>query len=1159
MPAHRIFHYFGRILIACITVAGLFASEHHGVVKANGVPVPGATVTAVQGDKKVATTTDDQGAYTFTNLDDGVWTITVEMLGFAKQTKEIAVAPTAPSPEWDLQMMTPAEMKAAVAAATAPAGTSAASTATAAAKAPAANTPAGAEKPAAENKPATTSAQNRGSQGGRGGRNGNPSLRAALQQGGFQRADVNNTSDGMTAGDTSGDQSMNMGGGDLSQNSGDALTINGTVSSGLGMPQQGDWFGGRGMGMDGMGGPMGMGGPGMGGPGGDDGGGRGGPGGGGPGGGPGGFGGRGGGGGGPMGMGMRGGGGPGGFGGRGGRGGRGGPGRGNFASFGNARRNNRMRYNGNIGFTLDNSALDAQQYSLTGQQTPKPAYAKSRMTAMFGGPLKIPHLLSGEHTTFTINYQLARQRNGSTWTGTMPTAAERAGDFSGVTNSLGQAVSVIDPSTGNPFPNNVIPANRFSSQALGLLQYYPLPNFSSSTSQYNYQTALIGINNQDNVNARISETINSRNQISGGVGYQRANGTSPSIFGFTDTTSQNAVNSNVSYSYHFTQRLINRLGYNFSRNTQTSTGYFANRTNVSGNLGITGNDQAPNFWGPPSLSFQLGGFASLNDATTTLNRAQTSALSESLLWIHGKHTITFGGDFRRMQTNPLSQSNARGSFTFTGALTGFDFSDFLLGTPDTSAIAYGNADKYFRASWFDAFVNDNWQMSPKFTLSIGMRWEYQAPVTELYGRLVNLNTGQDWTTASPVCATTLNGCTPGSSVGLPNSLVHPDPHEFEPRLGFAFRPSAKGTMVIRGGFGMYYNTSVYQSIAQQMSQQYPLSYTVNDSSSFGPLSLANGFPIQTVNPISTFAIDPNFRIGYSEIWQLAVQQNLPSAIVATVTYNGTKGTHQVQEFIPWSLPPNSTIKSPYPSNYYYETSGGNSIFQGISGQLQRRFRSGLSGNAVYTFARALDDGSLGGRGQGGSLIAQNWLDLDAERARSAGIRAHTLNFNMQYSTGMGTRGGALLNGWKGTLVKDWTFTTGIVLASGAPLTPSVGALRLTGTAITGPVRPFYTGLPIYNPDGTLNPLAFISPLAGQYGNTGRNVLNGPMLFTINAQAGRIFRLGERRSVDLRFDSTNPLNHVTYTNINTVVGNLQYGLPSSVSPMRSFTANLRFRF
>ena len=115
MPSNRITTYFGRILAVWVGVAGLLASEHHGVVKAGGIPVPGATVTAVRGDKKLSTTTDDDGAYSFNDLEDGVWTINVEMLGFGKVSREVGVAPAAPSPSWDLKMLSAADLKKAMA------------------------------------------------------------------------------------------------------------------------------------------------------------------------------------------------------------------------------------------------------------------------------------------------------------------------------------------------------------------------------------------------------------------------------------------------------------------------------------------------------------------------------------------------------------------------------------------------------------------------------------------------------------------------------------------------------------------------------------------------------------------------------------------------------------------------------------------------------------------------------------------------------------------------------------------------------------------------------------------------------------------------------------------------------------------------------------
>src|ERR1051325_6319529 len=120
MAANPYLTYLGRLIVACLAVAGLFASEHHGIVKSGGLPVPGATVIATMGDKKVATTTDDNGAYGFPNLEDGVWTLNIEMLGFAKVTREVAVAPEAPSGQWDLKLLSADAMKAAIAAALAP-------------------------------------------------------------------------------------------------------------------------------------------------------------------------------------------------------------------------------------------------------------------------------------------------------------------------------------------------------------------------------------------------------------------------------------------------------------------------------------------------------------------------------------------------------------------------------------------------------------------------------------------------------------------------------------------------------------------------------------------------------------------------------------------------------------------------------------------------------------------------------------------------------------------------------------------------------------------------------------------------------------------------------------------------------------------------------
>ena len=1169
MALHRLTTNAGRALTTWLAVTGLMAAEHHGTIKSGGLPLPGVTVTVSQADKKQTTTTDENGRYTFPDLADGIWKLEVEMVGFEKLTNEVAVAYNAPSPEWTLKM-------AALSAITAPKSGAAPS-------APATSTPATAAAPAPASTPPTQQANagrgGRGGQNGQNGRgaqannqsdNGRPSL---LNGGRFQRVDVNQSADGGAANNEGAMSANEMA--DLSNAADNSFTINGSVSRGLDMPQQNDWFGGPGgRPMDGMGGfggdgmGLGMNGPGgVNGPGGDGAGGfgagrggRGGPGGpGGPGGGPGGrgaFAGAGG----PGGFGGRGGfggpgGGPGGRGGFGGRGaGRGGPmGRAGVASFGNARRDRRMQVNGNASFTLDNSAWDARSYSINGQETEKPAYAKARATMTLGGPLKIPKLLDGRRGTFNLTYSLGRTRNGSTLTQTMPTLLERSGDFSQSIGAQGP-VTIYDPTTGNPFHGNVIPTNRINPAALGLLKYYPLPN--SPGYKQNYQTAITNVQNSDNVNARLNQTINTKNRLNGGIAYMGSNSNTPNVFGFLDSGTGRNMNANVAWGHNFSPRLINNLRYTFSRSRSLTSPFFADRENVAAELGILGTSQESRNWGPPTLNFT--NYAGLTDGNSALTRNQTSSVGDSIIFIRGVHNITAGVDYRRQQLNRQSDPNARGQFAFTGLATanlvngaaasgtGFDFADFLLGSAATSALRYGNSSLYFRSQYYDVYVTDDWRLTQRLSLNFGFRWDYGTPINELYNRIVNLAIAPGFAAITPVL--------PGQN-GDPTSLVHPDKNNFSPRIGFAWRPLKKGSMVVRGGYGIYYNTSVYNQIANNMAQQPPFANTLSiATSAANPLTLQTGLLIPpTAGVTNTYAIDPYYRIGYAQIWRVAVQNNIGSSIVATLTYNGTKGTALDQTVLPNSAPPQGRANG-LPSGYIYESSNGNSIYHSGTFQLSRRFRGGWSASGSYTYSKAIDN----------SIQAQNYLDTAADRAVSATNRTHVANFTWQYGSGAGRGAGAgLVNGWKGKLIKDWTFMNTITVGSGLPLTPTVGGIRstTTGTGITGNVRANATGLSVTDaPAGEpFNFAAFAVPAAGQWGNAGRDTITGPVQFGLNASLGRVIRLGERKNIDVRFDATNALNHVTFRSFNTTVGSNNLGLYTTANPMRSLSATLRFRF
>ncbi len=843
-------------------------------------------------------------------------------------------------------------------------------------------------------------------------------------------------------------------------------------------------------------------------------------------------------------------------------------------AFGNRRGNSKSLYNGGVAVVLDNSALDARQYSLSGFDTPKPVYDRITGALTFGGPLKIPRVLPRGPNLF-LAYQWTRNHTAETDSALVPTEAERAGDL---LNATGQPATILDPATGLPFPGDNVPV---SPQAQALLQLYPLPNIAGNPA-YNYQVPVLNSSHQDVLQTRADKTLGRRDEVYGNFNLQSVRADSVSLFGFSDTTDTLGLNTNINWSHRINQHLFLYSAYHFSRLRTLVRPEFDNRQNVAGAAGITGNDQDAADWGPPALNFSSG-IAALTDAQSAFNRNRTDRFSASIGLYRGHHNITAGGDLRKQQYNDFFQQDPRGTFTFTGAATGSDLADFLIGVPDATSIAFGNADKYLREPVYDAYVTDDWRVLPVLTINAGMRWEYGAPMTELHGRLVNLDVTQDFAAAAPVLGDDPVG--PLTGQHYPSALVRPDRSGIEPRIGVSWRPIPASTVVVRAGYGIYHDTSVYLNPVLQLAQQAPLSKSVKEQNSTAcPITLANGFIPCSSTTADTFALDPNFRVGYAQTWQLAVQRDLPGALQMTATYLGVKGTHGVQQFLPNSYPLGASNPcSSCPSGFVYETSGGNSTRQSGQLQLRRRLRSGFTASLLYTYSKSIDDDAmLGGQGpvstnsQDNSsqndtspppaaptqtaAIAQNWLNLRGERSLSSFDQRHLLNLQAQYTTGQGLEGGTLLGGWPGRLLKEWTLLTRVTTGSGLPETPVYPA-AIPGTGWIGPMRPSLTGVSVYSAqDGAhLNGAAYTTPAPGTWGTAPRNSITGPGTFSLDGAMQRTFRPGKRYFLDARIDATNLLNHAVFGSWNATVGNTQFGRPVSANPMRSLETTLRLRF
>lgn len=789
-------------------------------------------------------------------------------------------------------------------------------------------------------------------------------------------------------------------------------------------------------------------------------------------------------------------------------------------AFGNVRLP-RAPYRGTVSIRGNTSLFDTRPHSLTGRDARQPAYGRVNASIMVNGPLQIPGLF--RNGTLTATYGRTDNRDTSLETARVPTASERAGIFPGL----------------------VIRQDQISPQARALLALYPLPNVDGD-GPFNYQVPIAGMTHGDNV--RFDGTnirIGRRDALSGSTSYQRSRSDRPDLFGFTDATSSSSTSASVQWVRRFTPRVSGTLRYEFNGTRAETIPHFANRLDVSGEAGITGNDRDPRNWGPPALNF-ASGIARLAGSGYADDRGRSHVLSYNGSWILGRHAFTSGVDRRWQQLDLFSQRDARGSFTFTGAVTGHDVADFLLGIPSASALAFGNPDKYFRQAFTSLFVNDDFRLTPSITVNAGVRWEYESPITERFGRLVNLEIAPGFVSASPIVA--------GAS---DDALVRPDKGGLQPRIALAWRPWLASSVVIRGAYGVYRETNVYRAIADEMAQQAPLSTSLRvQNTADHPLTLADGFRGSPLVTATTFAVDPGFRVGTAQHWMAAIQRDLPGAMQATATYLVIKGSHLPQRLLPNTFAPGAVNPcASCPTGFVYLTSNGSSNRHSTTIELRRRQRNGFEASARYTLAKATDDTGLGS-----SHIVQDWLNPAAERGPSNFDRRHELVVQAQYTSGMRTGVGSFWETWAGRVLQAWTMTGELTVGSPLPLTP-VLLTPAGGTGVTGTLRPDATGAPVNaSVDGRhVNPAAFAPPPPGLWGTAGRNSIRGPNQFLLNASIARSFRFTDRVSMDLRIDATNVLNRVTFPDWNTLVGSTQFGLPTRANAMRTVTPSMRLRW
>ena len=1066
----------------------------NGVARtSDGAAVPGASLRAIQtsSGKAWVSWTDENGKFTFPALPAGHYRVEISQLGFAPATREIDLSTASQTP-FELKvnvatlaainappaMEAPAKTESANAPATGEATKSAPPAVASTNSAPSTGTP------PSQNR--NTSAANNGGPPGAGGRTGGRyGGQRGGQQGGqgqtgarrtFQQVGLNgqNPPNADNTG-TEEDQNPPEQDAQLGQAaSSDAVQMIGTVAMGA-TPDQMAGFGKFGGGLGGPGGPdagNGFGNPGI--PGQTAQATAAGPGGGGFGGGPGG--------------------GPGGGGFGGGRGG-GGGGRGPVQRRGPQRapqgidalmgaqrllrqRINRTHYS--FVDTFGDSALNARPYSLTQANPPKISGWTETAGFNMGGPLKIPHIYDGSDKTFYyINF-------GGTWTrspvdsfSTVPTAAERMGDFSNADVQLYNPLSnltgprALMPNTGCQqdlanTPGTCIPQNMISQQSLSLLSYIPLPNVTCPATDvicqnFHLQTNLPGLSNRLNVNVTHQLTA----KLSLSVNYNLTNGTSHSLSSFPGiegTTSTRGQSLTLGLTQNWSKTFLRTSQLYFSRNRSLGLNEFSDLMDISAQLGLTGISTSPFDYGLPSIGFT--NFTGLSNPNPSLNRSQTYRYVDTAKWMKTKHTITVGGEIRKMDINRDTDPAPNGQFSFTGLQTsqltstgtpvaspagcaatvsapaciGNDFADFLLGFPANTKVQFGNTSTYFRNWGYVAYASDDWHMFPKFTLTYGLRYEAFTPPMEINGHIANLSVSPDFSSVQCVTPVAVVTATLTCNQGSTPSLFNGHYNNWAPRIGIAWQPpgklfSGQHQMTIRAGFSKFYVESYLNTLSSEMANQPPFAIAntlTTETVATPPLSfltnLSSAVPGTVTN---TVAVNPNYQVPYALIWNASIEYNLLRNTFIEVMYTGTRGVH-LDELLGFSLANGLTSGTTHnASGFTYDTTGAFSNLNALQVRLQKRMTRGLMFMARYTYSKSLDDAStIGG---GGQTVIQNNADPRGDYGLSSFNMTHQFLGNFTYQLPFGDRQRFASRGWEKNVFGAFRVNASFTAHSGTPL------------------------------------------------------------------------------------------------------------------------------
>lgn len=877
---------------------------------------------------------------------------------------------------------------------------------------------------------------------------------------------------------------------------------------------------------------------------------------------------------------------------------------------------------------LRNNVLDANNYFNNRVGIANPPFRFNEYGATLGGPVDLPKLYNGHNRTFFFfSYEGQKARSGVFYSGTVPTAAMRQGDFSGLKTAPGQLITIYNPfsttAAGNgyvrlPFPGNIIPASQIDPVAVAASKYYPLPNQNTTLVSNNFLTNASQANDLDTYQWRLDHNLSSINRLFLRVSYDKNTNVTPKFYG-NIAGDPSHYSGSVEPDWHiglgdtinFGAHTLLDIRAGYARNgfvrTPYSLGFDPTQLGLPAALGQSAQVLTfPNF-SPAGYS---GVGAEANDMF--ILAADTWSLLPQATHIHGRHVLKFGGDYRLIRQNTWNPANTTGGWSFAKTFTqgpdplastataGDAYASMLLGAA-SSGTATIRPYQAFYTYYTAEYLQDDFKVSSRLTLNLGLRYDYETPRLERYNRLSNFNYDAINPIGGQVGLPNLKGGLyfPGAS-GNPRGWTNPDKNNFAPRFGFALQVS-KHTAV-RGGFGITYlpgetifngynggQEGFQQSTSVVTSVDGLTPYTLLKNSFATGLLQPTGSALGLLTELGqSVRGDPRWvRTAYMENGSLNIQRELPGHVLVEAGWVITRGvkipiTFQMDQLPdqylslgtqllqqvknPFyglitsgtlSLPTVSygQLLRPYPEFTgvsFSQQDGGSSTYNAFEMRVEKRLSRGLSLLAAYTNSKWLTNVDTTNSWIAGEFSAptQDSNNLRAERSLSTWDISQRLVLNYLYELPFGKGKPLLASAGRipNALLGGWSVAGITTLQTGRPL----GLTTATNNtnSLGGGSRPNNNGQSAGLADPTINEWfntsAFSQPAAFTFGNTSRTLPNvrEPGLTNFDFSAQKNFSIRERLHAQLRGEFFNLFNTPQFGRPGTAFGNPQFGVISS---------------